>query len=32
MPGEGIFMAKLSTEELIGYQPVRAARGTQISC
>jgi len=25
-------MAKLSTEETIGYQPVRAARGTQISC
>ena len=25
-------MAKLSTEESIGYQPVRAARGTQISC
>jgi len=25
-------MAKLSTEESIGYQPVRAARGSQISC
>jgi len=25
-------MAKLSTEESIGYQPMRAARGTQISC
>jgi len=25
-------MAKLSTEESIGYQPVRAPRGTQISC
>jgi urocanate hydratase len=25
-------MAKLSTEESIGYQAVRAARGTQISC
>jgi urocanate hydratase len=32
MPAEGNFMAKLSTEESIGYQPVRAARGTQISC
>src|SRR6201993_2067885 len=32
MPAEGNFMAKLSTEEKIGYQPVRAARGTQISC
>src|ERR1700749_2722965 len=32
MPAEGNFMAKLSTEETIGYQPVRAARGTQISC
>src|ERR1700741_3358221 len=32
MPGEGIFMAKLSTVESIGYQPVRAARGSQISC
>src|ERR1700750_3384381 len=32
MPAEGNFMAKLSTEESIGYQPVRAARGSQISC
>src|ERR1700720_4438349 len=32
MPTEGIFMAKLSTEESISYQPMRAARGTQISC
>src|SRR6202007_2420249 len=32
MPTEGNFMAKLSTEESIGYQPMRAARGTQISC
>src|SRR6201981_1522076 len=32
MPTEGNFMEKLSTEESIGYQPMRAARGTQISC
>src|ERR1700720_3516841 len=32
MPAEGNFMAKLSTEESIGYQPIRAARGSQISC
>src|ERR1700751_2051291 len=32
MPAEENFMAKLSTEESIGYQPVRAARGSQISC
>src|SRR6202041_737074 len=32
MPSEENFMAKLSTEESIGYQPVRAARGSQISC
>src|ERR1700720_3949572 len=32
MPTEGIFMAKLSTEESISYQPMRAARGSQISC
>src|SRR5580704_54709 len=32
MPAEENFMAKLSTEESIGYQPVRAPRGTQISC
>src|SRR6516225_2496069 len=25
-------MSKLSTDESIGYQPMRAARGTQISC
>src|SRR6202008_2033191 len=31
-PTEGDFMAKLSTEESIGYQPMRAPRGTQISC
>jgi urocanate hydratase len=32
MPAEGNFMAKVSTEDSIGYQPVRAARGAQISC
>jgi urocanate hydratase len=32
MPAEENFMAKLSTEESVGYQPVRAARGSQISC
>src|SRR6201993_2358799 len=32
MPAEGNFMAKLSTEESIGYQPVRAARGSEPSC
>src|SRR5579862_7178579 len=32
MPTEENFMAKLSTEESIGYQPMRAARGNQISC
>src|SRR6516162_2928175 len=25
-------MSKLSTDESIGYQPMRAARGTEISC
>src|SRR6202007_1218618 len=32
MPTEEDFMAKLSTEESIGYQPMRAPRGTQLSC
>ena len=32
MRAEENFMAKLSTEESTGYQPMRAARGTQISC